>query len=277
MKKVLLVGTATLFTAIVLVLIGWFVGQAEESNKNLVQPAVETGAPAAVRRTETMAVVRESEPAYQPPVEQQSAAPSKPIKNPVSSPGSLADSDAQVLVAIADLGPALAKWLIPNEQIRKWVLTVDLMADGKLPKRYRPLDYPMAKFAIEGAGDNTAMADSNYPRLGAMIEVLATLDPKYLARYYHQWSPILEKAYKELGKPGSFDQRLHLTINRVLESQPLTEQALLARPSVLYRYADPRLEEASDVEKLLWRVGPDNSERIQDFVRELRYYIDQQT
>ena len=56
----------------------------------------------------------------------------------VAPPVSLEGSDVQVKEAVLDFAPAMASWLLPDQQIRKWVLLVDLMAEGKLPRRYRP-------------------------------------------------------------------------------------------------------------------------------------------
>lgn len=82
---------------------------------------------------------------------------------------------------------------------------------------------------------------------------------------YREWLPILEKAYSEQGKPDTFDQRARQTISQVLGAEQLSDTPALTRPSVLYRYADETLEQASDVDKLLWRMGPENSAQLQDF------------
>lgn len=204
-----------------------------------------------------------------------SAEPATPEAAIVAAPLALEESDAQVLLAAADFAPKLAQWLIPEQQIRKWILAIDLMADGKLPMRYRPLDYPMAAFAISPQEGDTIASENNYRRMTGIISVISSIDARQLARYYRQWSPILEKAYREQGKPDKFDQRLRQAISQVLASDALSGNPPLARPSVLYRYADESLEDASDIDKLLWRMGTDNSLELQQFIRELRYQLDE--
>ena len=194
----------------------------------------------------------------------------EPIVEIVIAPAALENSDPQVLLAVADFSPLLAQWLLPEEQLRKWVLAVDKVANGKLPKRYRPIDYPMSKFAIENGADEAVLSDKNYPRMNDLIAATITIDPQLLARYYQNWLPILEKAYDEQGRSDSFDQRFLQAISQILAASPLTEEPMLVRPSVLYRYADSDQENASDVEKLLWRMGPDNAEKVQNFLREFR-------
>lgn len=214
--------------------------------------------------------VRPPEPVSLPPEPEIVAEPQIPEIPVVPPPASIDNSDTQVLLAVADFAPKLSQWLLPNEQIRKWVLAVDLMADGKLPKRYRPVDFPMDKFATAKQGEQTIVKDDNYGRMNAIVETVISIEPAVLARYYKEWLPTLEKAYREQGKPDSFDQRLQQTISQVLAADSLDKTPELVRPSVLYQYADKNLEQASDVEKLLWRMGPENTEQLQAYLRELR-------
>ena len=193
----------------------------------------------------------------------------------IPAPQSLDNSDPQVLSAVADFAPKLSKWLLPKEQVRKWVLAVDLLADGKLPKRYLPVDYPMNKFSTDVNAAGPQLSTTNYTRMDEIINTVTAVDSAVAARYYQEWLPTLEQAYKEQGKAGSFDQRLMQTISQVLATEPLEQEPTLKRPSVLYKYKDQNLEAANDIEKLMWRMGPENSEKIQNFLRELRYQIDQ--
>lgn len=197
-------------------------------------------------------------------------------------PLALQQSDSQVLLAVADFAPQLAQWLIPSDQLRKWVLTVDLMADGRLPSRYRPVDYPLTPFQVEQQSaqpvipgqDSGELSAANYSRLQALIDVALAAQPEKLAEYYRQWLPLLEQAYRELGKKDSFDSRFQAALDNMLAAQPLTQNPRLIRPSVLYQYADKNLEDADDIEKLLWRIGAANGERVQNFLLELRTHMD---
>jgi hypothetical protein len=38
---------------------------------------------------------------------------------------------------------------------------------------------------------------------------------------------------------------------------------------VYFKYADETLEKASDVEKLMWRLGPKNTQKVQDYLHKL--------
>lgn len=254
--------------AAAVVAIGWFIYSSNQQSQ--VEPV---NIPAADNQ-----VTQELPPVdtgNDTPIEEPEPIEIEPVDDIVIAPVVLENSDPQVLLAIADLSPSLTQWLIPEEQLRKWVLAVDLAADGKLPKRYRPIDYPMAKFVAKTLTDDAILSDKNYPRMNDLLTAIIAVDPGLLARYYQNWLPILEQAYGEQGRSDSFDQRFQQAISQVLAANSLTEEPVLVRPSVLYRYANPEYENASDVDKLLWRMGPDNAEKLQGFLRELRSQLSQ--
>jgi len=263
--------------ALVLIIGSWFALQNDDLILVDEAPPVVTETVTEPAPFATPLAEDETEPSPQPEPVEVIEEPVDALPPIIATPLTLEQSDARVLLAVADFSPKLAQWLLPEEQLRKWVLAVDLMADGKLPKRYRPLDYPMARFVVTQQGLETVANKDNMLRMSTIIKTVTSIDPKILARYYHQWLPILEAAYSEQGKPDTFDQRFRQTISRILGAEPLSEidNIALSRPSVLYRYTDPNLEQASDVEKLLWRMGPDNSEQLQYFLRELRYELEQ--
>jgi hypothetical protein len=192
----------------------------------------------------------------------------------VGAPASLEGSDVQVKEAVLDLAPAMASWLLPEEQVRKWVLLVDLVAEGKLPRRYRPLNYPMASFKVDESRGEVIADPANFERANILLDQVIAIEPARLARYYRQWQPLLEKAYRELGKPGSFDQRLHRAIERALAVKPLQEQAGFKHPGVFYLYADSKLEKSSDLSRLMWRLGEDNTLRLQVYLQKLLGELD---
>ncbi|MDB6061747.1 MAG: hypothetical protein JWM78_1850 [Verrucomicrobiaceae bacterium] len=185
----------------------------------------------------------------------------------VAVPDNLDNSDAAVQKALSDLAPQITQWLMPEAQIRKWVMLVDQVADGAVQREYRPLNYPMPPFQIRHGGDKLLLDPSNYQRATLLINVVTAIPPARLAPYYRTWYPRLNEAYRELGRGGGFDKRLHLAIDRILAAQPLTGTPELIRPSVYYKYADSEYENASDLQKFLWRIGPDNTLRLQKYLR----------
>ncbi|HSB97763.1 MAG TPA: DUF3014 domain-containing protein [Spongiibacteraceae bacterium] len=197
------------------------------------------------------------------------AAPSTERQPLLAVPNSLEDSDGLVRAAVSDFAAQLTQWLTPEEQLRKWVLLVDQIADGKLPLKNRPLSYPMATFMTQRKDEKLFLDEANYARADLLITVITAIPIEHLADYYHAWRPLLDKAYGEIGGSGGFDKRLRTAIKRVLKVQALPTQPELIRPIVYYKYADVNLEAASDIEKLMWRLGPQNAKQVQDYLRKL--------
>jgi hypothetical protein len=187
----------------------------------------------------------------------------------VGAPFELDHSDGQARAAVADIAARFAQWLTPDEQVRKWVVLVDQIADGKLPTKDRPLAYPMANFKIHLENEKKMFDVANHARADALIDVFTAIPVQALAAYYHAWLPLLDKAYKELGGKGGFDRRLRAALDRVEAVHSLTAQPELVQPVVYYKYADPTLESASDVEKLMWRLGPRNTQNVQHYLQRL--------
>jgi hypothetical protein len=56
----------------------------------------------------------------------------------------------------------------------------------------------------------------------------------------------------------------------VLATPEIEEPIALTRKSVMYKYADPQLEQLTPMQKQLLRMGPDNIRRIKEQARALR-------
>ena len=201
------------------------------------------------------------------PVQEPIAEPESPLLPP---PTDLENSDPQVHSLVKILAPEFTQWLLPQQQIRKWVATVDMMAEGRYPRKYPAIDFPLGKFTVEKQGDSVQQAESNFKRADLLVGALTKIDPQQLANYYQQWQPILDKAYKEQGKRDQFTDRLDAAIETIIALEPLPENAELKQPHVFYTYADPALEQRSDLEKLVWRLGPENQKALQAYLKELK-------
>ena len=253
--------------ALILIVAGIIAFVVLRSGSNIEPPALRVDAPpAAPPRTETPP----EPPVVEVPAEPAAVTVEEP---PVPAPESLEGSDLLVPVALEKLSPPLLQWVVPDEQVRKLVLAVDLLAAGKLPQRHKPIAYDMAAFAVVGAKDDFQAADKNLDRLTPLVNAAIEIDPKTLGRYYQAWLPVMESAYAELGKKGTFKQRVQDVIKRIQQVGPAPENAVLVRPNVLYQYADPALENRSALEKWLWRMGDENREKIQNYLREISFYL----
>ena len=88
--------------------------------------------------------------------------------------------------------------------------------------------------------------------------------------------PLLDKAFTELGYPNiTFNQRLQQAI-KVLLATPIIEEPIeLYSISVNYKFVDPKLEALPDAQKLLIRMGPDNTRKLKKVLRRLQPLLPQ--
>jgi hypothetical protein len=97
------------------------------------------------------------------------------------------------------------------------------------------------------------------------------MDAKTLVALYRGLQPLFQQAYEELGHPnGEFNTRLIEVIDHLLATPAAPAEIRLVQPSVLYRYADERLEKLSAGQKLLLRMGPENAAIIKGKLGDIR-------
>jgi hypothetical protein len=89
-----------------------------------------------------------------------------------------------------------------------------------------------------------------------------------------RWYPLFQQAYRELGYPdGYFNDRLVEVIDHLLAAPEVKGPVALAKPWIMWEYADPKLEALSAGHKILVRVGPENAARLKAKLREVRRQV----
>lgn len=216
------------------------------------------------------------------PPPQLGAAPSLPLDRPVEEamePESdaaerfgevppLAESDPWLRRVVGTLSahPKIAEWLVTEDLVRTGVAVVANVAFDEDPRVHVPFLRPEGGFEV--AGD--APAPSSHARYDLLVEVFASLDPRGTSELYRAIQPMAEEAYRDLGYPGTFDAALDDALDRLSEVPVLDAPPVLERRTLSYHYADPQLESLAPAQKLLLRMGPANTVRVQSQIDELR-------
>ncbi len=192
----------------------------------------------------------------------------------------LNESDSSILAALQQLrGEGLLQLLVPQELIRKFVLAVNNLAEGKVIHEYRPVVSPPPPFVaetfsvmIEGtAVDQERVAPANFQRYEPYVTTLALIDSDAAVAVYRRFYPLLEEAFRELGlKKPNFHSVLIAAIDNILAAPDAQGDLLLVRPKVFYQYADPALEQLPQTHKLMLRMGPENARSVKASLRQLR-------
>ncbi len=178
---------------------------------------------------------------------------------------SLNNSDGEIRKVLVSLDSTLllADWLVDEELIRKFVVMVDNMAAGNIPRKHSVIQPLNTTFRALEQGDKLYLDGYNFGRYAPYVDILASMDASQVSTLYQRYYPLMQRAYGELGYPRkSFHKRLLMAMGHVLDS-PVREGSIeLERPSVMFKYADPQLEQLSDVHKQMLRMGPENTRKL---------------
>ena len=207
--------------------------------------------------------------------------PKYPMPEPTSDPVAeelvalppLDDSDGYFLLEVSNaFGPALESLLVREGVIDRLVATVDNLPRGKLPEQIRPVGRLQDAFAPDAAGDDTmVLGISSYARYDALVAQIYYADLDSVYDTYRRFYPLFQKAYERLGYPDAyFNDRLIEVIDHLLATPEPEGPIVLARPNVLYEFADPDLEALSSGQKLMLRMGPDNAATLKRLLQKFR-------
>jgi hypothetical protein len=185
----------------------------------------------------------------------------------------LGTSDAIVRELVAELSsrPELAKWLASDDLVRRFVASVNNVAEGASPTTHLEFLRPSEPFQVEERGDRLVVDDRSWQRYDALADVIVSLDTEGTVALYRELEPLMVGAHREIAPPNvTFRERLDAAFATLL-AVPVPEGPVeVERKVVTYTYADDSLEELSPVQRQFLRMGPDNVRRVQAKLRELR-------
>jgi len=190
---------------------------------------------------------------------------------------SLDESDDEVRKGISELtrDVPIEGRLVPSRLIQKFVVWVNSLDGQMVPVTKWPLEHVPGRPLVEARGDGRfewlpANADRYRPYAQAFTTPSAETQVDFYLRYY----PLLQKAFGRLGEEEDyFNDRVIAIIDHLLQAPPAQSRYLLVQPEVLYEFADPELEALSSGQKILLRLGPEQSVAVRDRLRGLRAEI----
>jgi hypothetical protein len=188
----------------------------------------------------------------------------------------LADSDEPLRAALGQISSADAvkDFLVPQELIRKMVVTIDNLPRQKVAVEKRPVNPAGGSFVVKGDELHATLDPRNFDRYKPMVAAIDQVDAKQLGALYIHYYPLFQQSYQNLGYPnGYFNDRLVEVIDNLLATPEPKGPVELVRPNVMYVYADPALEARPAGQKLLIRMGPENAKAIKAKLTELRAEI----
>jgi hypothetical protein len=185
----------------------------------------------------------------------------------------LATSDAVIRELAAELSsrPELTAWLVSEDLVRRFVASVNNIADGGSPRQHVEFLRPDRGFQVKESRDGLTIDAASYARYDVVAQVFDSLDSEGVVALYAELEPLIDDAYAEISQPGSrFDDRLDKAVEELLAVPVVETDIRVTKKVVTYTYADPNLEGLSQAQRQLLRMGPDNVRIIQAKLREIR-------
>jgi len=166
--------------------------------------------------------------------------------------------------------PDAASWLMSKDLIRKFVGAVDNIANGLSPRSQIDFFTLEESFKIIEKDGLYYASPEGYIRYNLVGDFFSSLDSEGWVKLYEQSTLLIQEAYKDLGYPEEdFDRTLTAAIIELLKAPVVEGEILLEAMVVSYTMADPELENLSEAQKHLIRMGPENVRKIQAKLREI--------
>lgn len=254
--------------AVVLVIIaaGWLLFRDTEqvAEPAPLPPVVEPATPQQPVKAEPLPEPAVTEPA---PVAEPEQVVATPVEPEVVVPlPALDESDTELAEALLALNwkAGLAALFNREEMIRNLVVTVDNIAQGQLVAGHPVLVKPADGYRVQPVAEGRYLtAADNSSRYEPYLQLLESVPPRQVLALKRRYQPLLEQAFAELGYPDlTFDQRLRQAIAVLLSTPQVPPGAELSRPSVMYTYADPKLEQLPEAQKQVLRLSAEQQQRF---------------
>ena len=196
-----------------------------------------------------------------------------PIQPEVKIPA-LDQSDDFVRQMLRNLSPhgKLGEWLRIKNIIRLFVAAVDNIANGKSPRPQLGFLSPGQAFPVSEKGDRIYLDPKGYGRFDIITDAFVSFSSSMTVQVYQKLKPLFQEAYRELGYPKKdFHTTFIQAMQKILDA-PIVEREILLKEEgkgLNYVFIDEGMESMSEVQKHLLRMGPKNTQKIQQKVREI--------
>jgi hypothetical protein len=235
----------------------------------------------------------QAQPATPPPVASTApapqAAPEPAIRHPIEAaqpetqepvaatlPPTVDERDqavADALTALVGRAP-LEQFASLSGFVRRLVATIDNLPRSRAPQRMWPFAQTQGAFVTTGGKDAIYVSAENYRRYEPALRFMESVDTGKMVALYVRLYPLFQQAYKDLGYPDKyFNDRLVEVIDHLLATPEVADPIRLAKPWVMYEFADPALEARSAGQKTLIRMGNANAARVKAKLRDIRRQV----
>jgi len=110
-----------------------------------------------------------------------------------------------------------------------------------------------------------------YRRYDALAQAINSIDKQGAVALYYKYLPLFQAVFAEFSYPDNYQllDSIKAATSKIIQAPVISGEIEVIRPSVRYKFADPKLENLSALDKQMLRMGPDNTQLIQKKLREL--------
>lgn len=208
------------------------------------------------------------------PFSEESLVSAENVSPPLANKNDLPDllsSDKAFRRALIALSPDLRAWLNSNLLIRKFVVIANDFSQGiRIFKHisFLRLDEP---FSVEQGENGLQIAPKSYRRYDSLAQAINAIDARALMMVYQRFRPLMVQVFNEFGYPKdiTLESIVNKAASEIIASPVIDGQIFVVRPSLFYKFADPKLEALNPVQKQMLRMGSENARIIQNKCREI--------
>lgn len=242
--------------AVVLIVVGWLVFRSAEEPPPPPPAPVETE-PASTQELPPTPSLPVTEP--EPEAVPEAPPPLPPV----------AESDEFVRERLEPMGLP-ESWLEVGDYVPRLAVLAENAARGQIPRRQLQFLTLSEPFKVIEQDDSMYVDPAGYDRYDTYVTQLESIDVDQLASLLRTIEPLLGDALREIGVTTPPDNVLESAITQVLDApEPSSGRVELERVSLVYQFADPKLEALPPLQKQLVRMGPENARRVKAYLREL--------
>jgi DUF3014 family protein len=195
-------------------------------------------------------------------------APTAAVQPDVELPA-LHNSDEFVREVIVDWSvPDL--WLQREDLIARASVVLQNAADGRVPRRQLAFLAPPQAYPVITQAEQFFLDPKGFARYDPIVDVVVSVPVDDLAGVVSMLEPLFTQALAQLGEGRDTQVLLASVIKRIDNLPILPERVELVQPHVMFKYADPELENLPEFEKQLLRMGPDNILRLKKYLYEFK-------
>ncbi|HIG65646.1 MAG TPA: DUF3014 domain-containing protein [Methyloprofundus sp.] len=184
----------------------------------------------------------------------------------------LTKSDTKFSQDVLSISVQLQAFLFKRQVIRKSVFSINDIAEGMRPpvKRLRELFFSKP-FTVTQVDDKMYISKASYRRYDQLAQALNSIDNQAAVDLYQKYLPLFQQVFVEFSYPQNYQvlDIMKAATAKILDVPIISGKIEVIRPTVRYKFANPKLEKLSALDKQMLRMGPENTRLIQNKLRKL--------